>query len=87
MLTKKKFYLEPNDLDIYLSYREAECMTYFLKGYSNKEVAQIMQVSRRTIESYVLNMKYKFRSRSKVELIKKIMRTPFKEIVGDLTVS
>jgi hypothetical protein len=43
----------------YLTLKEAECLYYLSKGKSTKEVAKILMISSRTIETHLRNMQYK----------------------------
>lgn len=73
----KKYYLSPSYPDVYLSCREAQCVAYFLKGYSNRIIGNILNLSSKTIDSYTDNIKKKLNCRSKAELIVKICQTNF----------
>lgn len=55
--------------DIYFTKREAECMVLLLKGKTIDGVAKLLQLSPRTVEYYVKNMKAKIGCRTKFELI------------------
>ena len=54
-----------------LSAREVECLFYILRGKTAKEVAKILCLSCRTVESHIDNMKYKFGVTRKTQLIEK----------------
>lgn len=47
------------------------CLFYLLRGKSFKEIAKLMKLSARTVESYVESIKYKFNCPSKSALIEK----------------
>lgn len=57
-----------------LSVREMECFYHFLKGKTLKEIAAILNLSKRTIESYYENIKSKFGCDTKTELIIEAVR-------------
>lgn len=57
-----------------LTARQTQCAEYLLKGKSAKEIALILNLSRRTIEFYIDNIKSKFDCRSRAELILKLSR-------------
>lgn len=52
-----------------LSARELECLFCLLRGMTAKRIAQILQLSKRTIEFYIVNIKNKFGSLTKSELM------------------
>jgi DNA-binding CsgD family transcriptional regulator len=51
-----------------LSRRELECLFYLLRGQTAKAIGQHLCLSKRTIESYIENIKAKFGCRTKAEL-------------------
>ena len=63
--------------DIYFSKREAECMVYLLKGKSIKAVAKRLNLSPRTVEYYIENMKKKLDCKTKFDLIDLVMDSEF----------
>jgi DNA-binding CsgD family transcriptional regulator len=65
-ITTEKFYLKNG---ISLGKREGECLTYFSTGKTAKEIARIMNLSPRTVESYIINVKRKVGINKKSELI------------------
>ncbi len=58
--------------DIYLSKRETECVTLLAKGNTAKEIAAQLNLSPRTIEHYIENVKNKLGVSTKSELLYKI---------------
>lgn len=54
-----------------LSNREEQCMFYLLRGKTAKRTAEILNLSPRTVETYIDNLKTKLHCRSKSELIEK----------------
>lgn len=61
----------------YFTRREAECMARFLKGKTLTRVAEDLQLSPRTVEFYLKNMKAKLGCRSKYELLEKVHASDF----------
>ena len=43
-----------------LSQREKDCVFYLLRGFSMKEIGKKLEISWRTVESYVNNIKFKW---------------------------
>jgi len=73
----QQYSLGPNFRGIYLSQREAECVARLLYGYRYKKIASELGLSRRTVESYLNNVRNKMHCRTKAELIKLIMQSDF----------
>ena len=55
--------------DIYFTRREADCMGWLLKGKTIRGVGIVLNISPRTVEYYIKNMKKKIGCRTKSELI------------------
>ena len=55
-----------------VSPRERECLYYLMRGETAKEIARRLNLSPRTIEFYIENMKKKFSCSNRIELIAKI---------------
>lgn len=58
--TKINRYFLLNESDnLYLTKRQAECATLFIKGYTSKQISRAMGVSHRTVEGYLHDIKHK----------------------------
>jgi len=57
----------------FLTPKEREVIRYVVDGYSNKEIADKMNISPRTIETHRANVLSKFNLKNTTELIKKIL--------------
>ena len=57
-----------------LSDREKEIMTWIAKGYSNKEIAEQLIISVKTVESHKSNLMDKLGLKSRPELVKLAMK-------------
>jgi DNA-binding CsgD family transcriptional regulator len=57
-----------------LSKREQECVDFLVKGQTVKQIAAALQLSLRTIEDYINNLKDKFHCETKAELILLLMQ-------------
>lgn len=68
----QKYYLGGAFRDIPFSRREAECLKYLYYGKSAKEIAKILQLSPRTIETYINNIKSKTHINSLQEILSKL---------------
>lgn len=53
-----------------LSSREKECLRFYLKGETASSIAKNLGLSRRTVESYLGNIKIKLNSHNKTDLLK-----------------
>ena len=74
---KRFYYLGDHFANCYLTAREADCMALMLKDCTNAEVAQQLQLSVRTVEFYIKNMRQKLGCHSKANLIETIRQTDF----------
>lgn len=66
-----------------LSKREQECLFYILRGKSAKEIGRILNLTPRTIEHYIENIKYKLNCRTKVDLIIKAKEEDFLDAIPE----
>lgn len=73
----KKFFLGNEYKNVYFTNREAEVMVQLLRGKTLSATAIILNLSPRTIEFYVKNMKTKLACRTKSELIGKVFASDF----------
>ncbi len=81
----KRYYLGEAFPGIYLSGRQAQCMAYFILGYSNARVAKLLNLSWRTIDAYVIDMRQKLHFFSKKTMIEKVKQTSFMQYIDELT--
>lgn len=75
--TREHFTVGKRTNDIQLTRREREVLFYFLRGKSSKEIGKILNISHRTIEVYINNLKMKFQSNTKSELTAKAITIGF----------
>ena len=80
----KKYYLGPDYPYIHLSYRQAQCMAYSIKGFSNREIGKFLHLSPNTIHSYTKTLRVKLRCSSKTELIVKVCQSYFVNYIDEL---
>ncbi len=87
----KTYRIENYNSDLKLTTREAECLFLLIRGKSAKEIARFLEISFRTVEGYLENIKYKMEVSSRSELIAKAIETglidiiPKKEIFMELS--
>ena len=77
MLPKRRYVLDEERQQLYLTYREAQCMLLFIHGKTVIKAARCLSLSPRTVEYYLNNMKAKLKCRTKSELIELILQTQF----------
>jgi DNA-binding CsgD family transcriptional regulator len=65
----KKFSLQKGQEKISLSLRELQCLHFLAKGYTSKDIANALGISFRTVEHYLLHMRYKVDCTNKLQLI------------------
>jgi len=65
-----------NQLNV-LTTREHQCAHYLLNGMTAKEIGKQLDLSPRTIESYIENIKFKLCCRNKVQLILALTKVIF----------
>lgn len=63
-----------NSGSINLSKRQKDCLYWLLKGKTAAETANILNLSQRTVESYINHIKIKFQCSTKSELIVKALK-------------
>lgn len=54
-----KFYLLSESDDLYLTKKQAECVAYFIEGATAKQCAKALNISHRTVEGYLNDIKEK----------------------------
>jgi DNA-binding CsgD family transcriptional regulator len=74
---RRKYYLGPGFPDVYLTQREAECVYWIISGLTNQQAADQMQLSPRTIEYYLRNVRCKLNCYSKAHLVKLLQHAAF----------
>lgn len=58
---------------VYLSPRESEVVQFTYEGYTAKQVARFMNISYRTVEKHLANVKEKLDCHTKMQLINKLL--------------
>jgi DNA-binding CsgD family transcriptional regulator len=78
---RRKYYLGDRLSGSYLTQREAECSYWVIKGLTNKETGEKMDLSSRTIEYYLRNIRCKLNCYSKSHLVKVLKEGSFLQII------
>lgn len=76
----KKYGLVGKFSDIYLTKREAQVAYCFIQGKSTMQTAKLLNLSRRTVEFYVNNMKVKLNCRFKADLLDILLQDDFLDL-------
>ncbi len=79
--TNVNFEVNANDTFNQLSNRESELIFYFMRGFTNKEIGLFMNLSPRTVESYLETIKSKFKCSTKNELLLHCLHNGFSYII------
>lgn len=66
----KKGHVADNNREYTLTNREKEILKLYVEGYSNREVAEKLNISIRTVETHKNNIMQKFHFKSTVEMVK-----------------
>ena len=64
-----------------LSQRQMECLFFMIRGYSSNEIARSLQLSVRTIHDHIDELKNKFSTQNKKELIEKAIFEGFVNVL------
>jgi DNA-binding CsgD family transcriptional regulator len=75
------FEVNSNEIFNQLSAREAELTFYLIRGFTTKDISAFMDLSPRTVESYLETIKNKFNCNSKNELLLFCMHNGFSYII------
>lgn len=80
--TAKHLKLGKNYGSIYLTKREAEVLRCAVLGYSAKRTAKFLNISYRTVESYLDILKLKLKCDSKGQLIELVITSEILRLLG-----
>lgn len=70
----KKFYLGENFDNTYLTFQELKCIELLIDGKSSKQISTCLNISSRTVETHIANIKEKFKCNTLCELGIKIAK-------------
>ena len=73
----QKYFLKGEFEGIYFTQREAECIQGLLQFKTLKIIAEKLNISHRTVESYIKNIKIKLGCKKKFELLQIIRKNEF----------
>jgi|SRR5579862_557689 len=64
-----------------LSQRQKECVFYMLRGKTTKQIAEILNLSKRTVDFYIENIKNKIACHAKSELLIALIEAGYQHII------
>jgi len=79
-ITPKRFFINIDNRDEFLTKREIDCARLLLKGKTNKQISDELFISLRTVETHLDSLRSKTNSNNRSELIAFLMRTDFVNI-------
>ncbi len=87
IFSHKRYYFDPDSPELYLTCREAQCIYYLLHGLTLVKTAEKLELSHRTVEFYVKNIKMKLNLLTKSELITYMMKVDFLNLLDTSSAS
>ncbi len=77
----ERFFIINQENNLYLTKREAECAAYMIDGATAKQIAKIMQISFRTVETHFRQIKQKLACSTKEELRKFLIESNIHDVI------
>ena len=62
---------------VYFTQREAECVTLLIEGYNDEQAGELLHISPRTVEYYLLKVKEKVHGETKSDIVDKVKSSDF----------
>lgn len=75
-----RYYLDGKYRNIYLTAKEAQCVYWLIQGKSAEEIALIEQISKRTVEDYLENIRGKLQCSKQTQIARILLETGFLDI-------
>lgn len=69
------YWIDDNNDCQRLSVRQKECLFYLIRGKSCHDIANILEISQRTVETHLNEIKHKFKCHTKADVIEKAIDT------------
>lgn len=76
-IANDRYYLYQEPHSVYLTQKELECMKWSVKGKTSEEIALLMNISKRTVEAHMENVKQKMNCYKQFQLGYKLGKYPF----------
>lgn len=83
MVSNNSYVISEDLNNIKLSARELECLFYLVRGKTSADIALCMRLSKRTVESYIDNIKIKMNCLNKAALIEKAIENNFIDFIPE----
>lgn len=77
----EKFFILNKEGNLYLTKREAECIAHMIDGSTAKQIAKILGISFRTVESHLNIIKKKLQCSTKEDLIKFLIDANIHDVI------
>jgi DNA-binding CsgD family transcriptional regulator len=82
-LNRGSYILHQENIEPFLTKRQMDCLFYLMRGKTAKETASLLNLSKRTVEYYIAQMKNTFLCHTKSELIDLAISQGFMNIIPD----
>ena len=79
----KRVFLGPKFPGVYLTHREHQCALQIMEGHTLKEIARTLELSPRTVEFYLKNIKNKLGCRTKYQMMRALLDTQWYQQILD----
>ena len=83
LLGQNSYVIGNNFSKIKLTARQAECLFFILRGRTTKQIAKILNISFRTVDEHYENLRLKFQSQNRYELIDKAIAGGFLNMIPE----
>ena len=80
-----KFLIRGKQRQAFLSKRERDCLQLLSRGFTHKNIARQLDLSPRTVEQYINNVKYKLETTNKIDIINAFEESIIDEGIVDLS--
>ena len=67
-MQSRRLYFSASDPNCYITYKEARCIAWLFQLRTAQEIAEILGLSRRTVEGYIENAKIRLNCHSRAQL-------------------
>lgn len=79
----ERYYLNGDLKNIYLTKREAQCLTALIDGFTAKEIGKLLGISYRTVQNYLEDVKQKLSCHTRSSLVTKAHDSGFR-VISDI---
>jgi DNA-binding CsgD family transcriptional regulator len=86
-LFQNTYIISETSNNVILTHRQSECVFFLVRGKSGREIAEIMNLSVRTVEHYIETIKSKFNCTTKFELVDKLIEQGYLNVIPNSILS